>query len=171
MRLQHALAFLTPVAVFVACSSGGGGTPTFGGPPGGFGQSGPTGNALVPGGTNPTGNPTSTNPGSDSGPEGTKDSGTTGPKDTGTTVVDTGTAASFDNYAACSNWVDTVNSLPCVTTPYDPATMGCTHTKSSCDLTSFYDCLSSAYTCTDSGGTSVLDASAASSCKASCGGA
>ncbi len=167
MRILHALAFFTPVAAFIACSSGGAGTPSIGGPPGGFGQAGGVSSVLGPGGvgTGQTSNPTA-----DTGTGTHNDTGTSTPKDTGTVVVDTGSSASFDNYNVCSAWVDTINTLPCVPTPYEPSAMGCTHTKSACDLTSFYDCLSAAYTCKDSGGTSVLDTSGASSCKATCGG-
>ena len=167
MRMSKAIAFLAPLSLVIACSSGGPGSPTIEGPPGGFGTGGGAGGpVLTPGGGGLGGE----GQGQDAG--GGHDSGNPG-FDTGTTKFDSGTSGTpdtstpmFDNYDACIGFFNTVNALPCVTSPLP--TSSCTHTKVSCDLTDYYNCLGSAYVCTDSG---TLDASGASACKATCGGA
>lgn len=166
MRISKAIAVLAPLALALACSSGGPGSPTIEGPPGGFGSGGGAGSpVLTPGGGGLGGG----GQGQDAG--GDKDTGSPG-FDSGTVKFDSGGTGTdtatpmFDNYDACVGFFDKVNSLPCISSPLP--TTGCTHSKVSCDLTSYYDCLGSAYVCTDSG---TLDTSGASSCKATCGGA
>ncbi len=160
MRIAKALAFLGPLSIVIACSSGGEGTVSIPGPPGGFGQEGSPTPVLAPG--TATGGATSG-----------QDSGTTNPgRDTGSPIRDTGSGGIdtgpklVDNYDACIAAVNKVNALPCaVDSPY-PAS-SCSHAMVACDLTAYYGCVGEGFTCNESGG---LDGTAAGSCKNTCGG-
>lgn len=73
----------------------------------------------------------------------------------------------FDNRGACMAYVNTVNDLPCVSTATElNAAALCPESlnNTTCDVSGYYDCLSEAYQCMNVGGTSVLDASRATSC-------
>jgi hypothetical protein len=154
MRITHALAALAPFAVFIACSSGGPGSPSLPDPPGGFGQAGSSTPVFGPGA------PTSQdNGGQDSGRPGV-DTGTRA--DTRTSTPDTSPTL-YDNYDACVAAFAKINSLPCVSEPISSAS--CTHTKITCNMTSYFECVGSAYVCNEG----TLDGTAATSCKSTCG--
>ena len=76
-------------------------------------------------------------------------------------------ASGGGNRRACMDYVAAVNELSCVTaaTRFDAAMLCPVSLDSAgCDVSAYYDCLSTAYSCTTIGGVSTIDASGAASC-------
>ena len=75
--------------------------------------------------------------------------------------------SSTDNLAACRAYLTTYNELPCVSgaAALDAAT-ACPASINDvgCDVSDYYDCLSTSLACMDVGGTSVLDSAGLTAC-------